>query len=161
MAEFAEDDPRPVVTHEAFPRSAWKAPGAAKGPYAVAVDQGAKLHMNINEINGDPIVMILPESVPDNHLAELRRDGISYLFAGRNRSTWLSLSNASVPISASNGCCSKAAAASTAAFCRPGSSTRSASSSCLSPTAASTMPTVRSSDRAGNAFVAHVPRANS
>ncbi|MEK1895150.1 MAG: RibD family protein [Rhizobium sp.] len=84
MAEFAKDDPRPVVTHEAFPRSAWKAPGAAKGPYAVAVDRGAKLHMNINEINGDPIVMILLESVPDNHLAELRRDGISYLFAGRN-----------------------------------------------------------------------------
>ncbi|CDM58687.1 putative sterigmatocystin biosynthesis dehydrogenase stcV [Rhizobium favelukesii] len=32
--------------------------------------------------------------------------------------------------------CSKAAAASTAAFCPPGSSTRSVSSSCLSPTAA-------------------------
>ncbi|MBB3394532.1 riboflavin biosynthesis pyrimidine reductase [Rhizobium sp. BK060] len=84
MAEFAEGDPRPVEAGEVFPRTTWKAPGAGKGPYAIAVDQGARLHMNIDMINGDPIVMILPETVPDNHLAELRRDGISYLFAGRH-----------------------------------------------------------------------------
>ncbi|EJL57164.1 pyrimidine reductase, riboflavin biosynthesis [Rhizobium sp. CF122] len=84
MAEFAEGDPRPVEAGEVFPRTTWKAPGAGKGPYAIAVDQGARLHMNIDTIDGDPIVMILPETVPDNHLAELRRDGISYLFAGRH-----------------------------------------------------------------------------
>ena len=84
MAEFAEGDPRPVEAGEVFPRTTWKAPGAGKGPYAIAVDQGARLHMNIDTIDGDPIVMILPETVPDNHLAELRRDAISYLFAGRH-----------------------------------------------------------------------------
>ncbi len=84
MAEFAEGDPSPAEVVEALPRTTWKAPGAARGPYAIAVDQGAKLHMNIDAINGDAIVMILPETVPDSHLAELRRDGISYLFAGNN-----------------------------------------------------------------------------
>lgn len=83
IAEFAKGDPRPAEAVEALPRTSWKAPGASEGPYAVAVDQGAKLQMNIDAINGDPIVMILPKTAPDNHLAELRRDGISYIFAGR------------------------------------------------------------------------------
>lgn len=84
MAEFAAGDPRPAEAFGALPRTTWKAAGASQGPYAVAVDQGAKLHMNIDAVNGDPIVMILPETAPDNHLAELRRDRISYIFAGHS-----------------------------------------------------------------------------
>jgi riboflavin biosynthesis pyrimidine reductase len=33
--------------------------------------------------NGDPLVAVLTEAVSDDHLAELRRDGISYIFAGK------------------------------------------------------------------------------
>jgi riboflavin biosynthesis pyrimidine reductase len=34
------------------------------------------------EISGDPIVVILTERVSDAHLAGLRSDGVSYIFAG-------------------------------------------------------------------------------
>ena len=83
MAEFGKGDPRPVRATQAYPRMTWKAPGAETGPYAVAIDQGARLHLNLNRANGDAIVAVLTEAVSDDHLAELRRDGISYLFAGR------------------------------------------------------------------------------
>ncbi|MET3927798.1 dihydrofolate reductase family protein [Devosia sp. 2618] len=82
MAEFAEGAPRPMTTSERFPRKTWKAPGAASGPYAIAVDREGKLHLNISHANGDPLIVILTEGVSDDHLAELRRDGISYIFAG-------------------------------------------------------------------------------
>lgn len=84
MADFQKGGPNRATTTEAFPRSTWKAPGAEQGPYAIALDQGAKLHLNINRASGDPIIVVLTEAVPDDHLAELRRDGISYIFAGRS-----------------------------------------------------------------------------
>lgn len=84
MADFAEGEPDPVTASEVYPRTTCKAPEAQEGPYAIAVDQGAKLHLNTGEINGDKVILILTESVSDDHLAELRRDGISYLFAGRS-----------------------------------------------------------------------------
>lgn len=82
MAEFGKGEPIPVTTTETFPRISWKAPGAEHGPYAIALDQGGKLHLNISKANGDPIVAVLIKAVPDSHLAELRRDGISHIFAG-------------------------------------------------------------------------------
>ncbi|WP_423067238.1 dihydrofolate reductase family protein [Devosia sp. CN2-171] len=84
MAEFGKGEPLPIKATEAYPRATWKAPGAEAGPYAIAIDQGAKLHLNINRANGDAIVAVLTEAAPDDHLAELRRDGISYLFAGKS-----------------------------------------------------------------------------
>jgi riboflavin biosynthesis pyrimidine reductase len=82
MAEFGKGEPRPIAATEALPRITWKAPGATSGPYAVAIDESGKLHLNIDRANGDPIVVVLTEAVSDDHLAELRRDGISYVFAG-------------------------------------------------------------------------------
>lgn len=82
MAEFGKGAPRPTTATEHYPRTIWKAP-AEQGPFAVAIDQGARLHLNLNRANGDAIVVVLVESAPDDHLAELRRDGISYLFAGK------------------------------------------------------------------------------
>ena len=35
-------------------------------------------------IGGDPIVVVLSESVSDAHLAGLRREGVSYFFAGKS-----------------------------------------------------------------------------
>jgi riboflavin biosynthesis pyrimidine reductase len=85
MAEFAKGDPRPIQANETYLRTTWKAPGAANGPYAVALDASGKLHLNIDRVNGDPLVAMLTEAVSDHHLAELRRDGISYVFAGEER----------------------------------------------------------------------------
>jgi riboflavin biosynthesis pyrimidine reductase len=82
MAEFAEGDPKPMTSSEIFSRTTWKAPGAENGPYAVAVDRGGRLHLNMSHANGDPLIAVLAETVSDDHLAELRRDQISYIFAG-------------------------------------------------------------------------------
>ncbi|HEV2572230.1 MAG TPA: RibD family protein [Beijerinckiaceae bacterium] len=83
MADFAEGTPKPAIATQPLPRATWKAPGAGQGPYAIAIDGGGKLHLNIGAVNGDHLVAVLSESVSDDHLAELRRDGISYIFAGR------------------------------------------------------------------------------
>jgi riboflavin biosynthesis pyrimidine reductase len=85
MAAFAEGEPAPAFAKEVFPRRTWKAPGAEHGPYAIAVDQHARLHLNSGRAGGDPIVLILAETAPDDYLAELRRDGVSYIFAGRTK----------------------------------------------------------------------------
>ena len=82
MAEFAEGTPVPVTASETFPRSTWKAAHAGSGPYAVALDAAGKLQLNRSRVNGDAVIAILTEMVSDDHLAELRRDGISYIFAG-------------------------------------------------------------------------------
>ncbi|MGV3490022.1 MAG: dihydrofolate reductase family protein [Devosia sp.] len=100
MAEFAKGAPRPTKATETYPRTTWKAPHADKGPYAIAIDQSAKLHLNIDRANGDPVISVLTEAASDHHLAELRRDGISYIFAGK---TELDLSRALVILAADFG----------------------------------------------------------
>jgi riboflavin biosynthesis pyrimidine reductase len=82
MGEFAKGESKPAKAEQAYPRETWKAPGIAKGPYAVGFDRQGKLHLNRNTANDDSLVMVLAKSVSDDHLAELRRDGISYIFAG-------------------------------------------------------------------------------
>jgi riboflavin biosynthesis pyrimidine reductase len=82
MAEFAAGEPRPISTEERFARETWKAPKADKGPYAIAFDRHGKLHLNKGDVNGDPLIIVMTTNVSDDHLAELRRDGISYAFAG-------------------------------------------------------------------------------
>lgn len=82
MAEFAEGEPQPIAADQQFPRETWKAPTAAQGPYAIALDRQGRLQLNRSQVNGDPLIMVLPTHVSDDHLAELRRDNISYIFAG-------------------------------------------------------------------------------
>jgi riboflavin biosynthesis pyrimidine reductase len=82
MAEFEKGEPKPISESPPIPRETWKAPHADKGPYAVAIDRSGKLHLNTGRVNGDPLVLVLGKGVSDTQLAELRRDGISYLFAG-------------------------------------------------------------------------------
>lgn len=84
MAEFAEGEPTPARADAPLPRATWIAPGAEKGPYAIALDRDGKLHLNMSRANGDALIAVLTEKVSDDHLAELRRDGISYLFAGKS-----------------------------------------------------------------------------
>jgi 5-amino-6-(5-phosphoribosylamino)uracil reductase len=51
---------------------------------AVAIDPHGRLHYGQDNADGDHIVAVLGEPVSDDYLAELRRDGVSYLFAGPN-----------------------------------------------------------------------------
>src|SRR5262249_55347579 len=84
MAEFGTGGPTPATAAQTYPRRSWKAPGAEQGPYAIALDQGARLHLNTGRAGGDPIILVLTEAAPHDHFAELRRDGISYILAGRD-----------------------------------------------------------------------------
>ncbi|HEV2543035.1 MAG TPA: RibD family protein [Methylobacterium sp.] len=49
---------------------------------AVAIDPHGKVHYGQDHLLGDHAVAVLSEDVPDTYLAELREDGVSYLFAG-------------------------------------------------------------------------------
>lgn len=49
---------------------------------AVVVDAHGRIAWGRADIGGDPILVLLTTSVSDDHLAGLRADGVSYLFAG-------------------------------------------------------------------------------
>ncbi len=49
---------------------------------AVSVDPHGKLHYGQDNAGGDHIVAVLGEQITDTYLAELRGDGVSYVFAG-------------------------------------------------------------------------------
>src|SRR6185437_11986695 len=54
----------------------------AAAAYGIALDAKGKIAWGRSDIGGDPIVAVLTEQVSDSHLAGLRRDGVSYIFAG-------------------------------------------------------------------------------
>jgi riboflavin biosynthesis pyrimidine reductase len=85
--EFAKGKPYPASTGETFPREAWFAPRDAKSEvkaYGVVLDAHGKIAWGRSDIGGDPIVAVLCESVSDAHLAGLRAEGVSYIFAGKS-----------------------------------------------------------------------------
>src|SRR5579859_3556123 len=49
---------------------------------AVGIDPSGRVHFGKDNIGGDHAVAVLGEHVSDAHLAELREDGASYVFAG-------------------------------------------------------------------------------
>jgi riboflavin biosynthesis pyrimidine reductase len=49
--------------------------------YAIAFDRSGKLHFRKPDIGADHVVVLLGPSVPDSHLAELTKDGVSYVVA--------------------------------------------------------------------------------
>jgi riboflavin biosynthesis pyrimidine reductase len=49
--------------------------------YAIAFDRSGKLHFSKPDIGGDHVVVLLGPGVPDSHLAELTKDGVSYVVA--------------------------------------------------------------------------------
>ena len=55
------------------------APGIA---YGIVLDGQGKIAWGRSDIGGDAIVAVLTERVSDAHLAGLRQDGVSYIFAG-------------------------------------------------------------------------------
>jgi riboflavin biosynthesis pyrimidine reductase len=64
-----------------IPREPWFATNNAD-TYAVVLDGHGKIAWGRSDIGGDPIVVVLTESVSDAHLAGLRADRVSYFFAG-------------------------------------------------------------------------------
>ncbi|MGJ4951582.1 RibD family protein [Bradyrhizobium sp. HKCCYLS20291] len=79
--EFAKGTVYPATTAERFPRENWIIRRDAKA-YGVVLDGHGKICWGRSDIGGDPIVVVLTESVSDAHLAGLRSEGVSYIFAG-------------------------------------------------------------------------------
>jgi riboflavin biosynthesis pyrimidine reductase len=84
-SEYARAKAYPGHTDRTYPREPWfvrrdaVAPGIAWG---IALDAQGKIAWGRSDIGGDPIVVVLTERVSDAHLAGLRQDGVSYIFAG-------------------------------------------------------------------------------
>ncbi|MDE5455876.1 2-hydroxy-3-oxopropionate reductase [Bradyrhizobium sp. CSA112] len=81
--EFAKGKPYPASTTEALAREPWFARRGAKA-YGVVLDAHGKIAWGRSDIGGDPIVVVLSEAVSDTHLAGLRSEGVSYIFAGKS-----------------------------------------------------------------------------
>jgi riboflavin biosynthesis pyrimidine reductase len=79
--EFAKGKAYPSSTDQTFPREAWFARRDAKA-YGVVLDAHGKIAWGRSDIGGDPIVVVLSRRVSNAHLAGLRAEGISYIFAG-------------------------------------------------------------------------------
>lgn len=81
-SEFAKGKPYPETSGEKLPRENWFARRDAK-VYGVVLDAQGKIGWGRSDIGGDPIVVVLTEGVSDAHLAGLRGEGVSYIFAGK------------------------------------------------------------------------------
>ena len=80
-SEYAKAAAYPHRSDEIYPREPWLRRRDAAA-YGIALDAHGKIAWGRSEIGGDPIVAVLTEQVSDAHLAGLRRDGVSYIFAG-------------------------------------------------------------------------------
>ena len=81
--EYAKRDGYSVHTDQSYPRASWFARPAANA-YGIVLDAHGKIAWGRSDIGGDPIVAVLTKRVPDDHLAGLRQDGVSYIFAGEH-----------------------------------------------------------------------------
>ena len=79
--EYAKRDAYPDHTDQRYPRESWFARRDAAA-YGIVLDAHCKVAWGRRDIGGDPIVVVLTETVSDVHLAGLREDGVSYIFAG-------------------------------------------------------------------------------
>src|ERR1700743_578997 len=81
--EFAKGSAYPSTTDKTFPRENWFATREAKA-FGVVLDAYGKIAWGRSDIGGDPIVVVLAEQVSDAHLAGLRSENVSYIFAGKS-----------------------------------------------------------------------------
>jgi riboflavin biosynthesis pyrimidine reductase len=79
--EFAKGKPYSQTAMETIPREHWFARRDAQA-YGVVLDAHGKIGWGRSDIGGDPIVVVISEQVSDEHLAGLRGEGVSYIFAG-------------------------------------------------------------------------------
>ena len=69
-------------TDKIFPRENYFVQREAKA-WGIFLDAHGKACWERSDCGGDPILVILTEQVPDSHLAGLRADKVSYIFAGK------------------------------------------------------------------------------
>lgn len=81
MEEFAAGAARKVKATGEYPRTPYVADRKGRN-VAVAIDPQGKLHYGQDHARGDHVIAVLGERVSNEYLAELREDGVSYLFAG-------------------------------------------------------------------------------
>lgn len=79
--EFAKAMAYPEDAAQTFPREDHIISRDADA-YGVVLDAHGKIAWGRSDIGGDPIVVVLTKAVSDAHLAGLRGDGVSYIFAG-------------------------------------------------------------------------------
>jgi riboflavin biosynthesis pyrimidine reductase len=79
--EFTNSEAYPDHTNQTYPRKPWFERHDADA-YGVVLDAHGRIAWGRSDIGGDPIVAALTEQVSDAHLAGLRKDGVSYIFAG-------------------------------------------------------------------------------
>lgn len=81
MQGYAKGQPSQVDIPAVDLRATFVAPGD-HATVAVAIDPHGKLEYGRHHIGAEHIVAVVGRQVSDNYLAGLRRDGVSYLFAG-------------------------------------------------------------------------------
>ena len=79
--EFSKGTRYPATTSGPIARDNHIVTREAKS-VGVVLDADGKIVWGRADIGGDPIVVVLTQKVPDAHLAGLRGDGVSYIFAG-------------------------------------------------------------------------------
>ena len=85
MSEMAKGTERRIADAPKLPREAHVARLQEKEQgrkLAVAIDPAGRAHYGKDNVGGDHVVAVLGEQVSDGYLAELREDGVSYVFAG-------------------------------------------------------------------------------
>ena len=81
MSEMAKGSERQMADAPSLTRQPHV--GDQKGrDFAVAIDPSGRVHYGRDEVGGDHVIAVLGEQVSDRYLAELREDGVSYIFAG-------------------------------------------------------------------------------
>jgi riboflavin biosynthesis pyrimidine reductase len=80
--EYARLDAYSLHTDQTYPREPWFAQREVRA-HGIVLDARGRIAWGRSEIDGDSLVVVLAETVSDAHLAGLRNDGVSYLFAGK------------------------------------------------------------------------------
>ena len=83
MSEMAKGTERSMAEAPKAPRDAHVAERQGR-KLAIAIDPSGRVHYGKDNVGGDHVVAVLGERVSDPYLAELREDGVSYVFAGAN-----------------------------------------------------------------------------
>jgi len=81
MNEMAKGSERRIANAPPVPREPHLADRNNR-KLAIAIDPSGRAHYGKDNVQGDHVVAVLGEQVTDAYLAELREDGVSYLFAG-------------------------------------------------------------------------------
>jgi riboflavin biosynthesis pyrimidine reductase len=80
--EYGKLEVYPDRNGQRYPREPWFARRDAAA-FGIVLDPHGKIAWGRADIEGDPIVTVLTEQVSDAHLDGLRKDGVSYIFAGK------------------------------------------------------------------------------